>query len=183
MTDNSVFLGRISEDIPSQPEINPEATASFASIEHLKQMIRTGVLDIENHTEIQPEIEQIFQKFIHLASCGKCAPCREGTKRMRQLLKKIMEGNGTDQELDQLAELADMITNTALCGLGMKQYVIDPTVCKGCSRCAKQCPVDAISGQIRSPFVINPHKCIRCGSCTDTCAFHAISLTTFGYPA
>lgn len=102
---------------------------------------------------------------------------------MRQLLKKIMEGNGTEQELDQLAELADMITNTALCGLGMKQYVIDPTVCKGCSRCAKQCPVDAISGQIRSPFVINPHKCIRCGSCTDTCAFHAISLTTFGYPA
>lgn len=88
MTDNSVFLGRISTDIPSQPEINPEATASFASIEHLKQMIRTGVLDIENHTEIQPEIEQIFQKFTHLASCGKCAPCREGTKRMRQLLKK-----------------------------------------------------------------------------------------------
>lgn len=88
MTDNSVFLGRISTDIPSQPEINPEATASFASIEHLKQMIRTGVLDIENHTKIQPEIEQIFQKFTHLASCGKCAPCREGTKRMRQLLKK-----------------------------------------------------------------------------------------------
>lgn len=183
MTDHSVLLGRISTDMPSQPEINPEATASFASIEHLKQMIRTGVLDLENNTEVQPEIEQIFQNLSILKAVENVHLAEREQNACSQLLKKIMEGNGTDEELDQLAGLADMITNTALCGLGMKQYVIDPTVCKGCSRCAKQCPVDAISGQIRSPFVINPHKCIRCGSCTDTCAFHAISLTTFGYPA
>lgn len=92
MTDHSVLLGRISTDMPSQPEINPEATASFASIEHLKQMIRTGVLDLENNTEVQPEIEQIFQKFIHLESCGKCAPCREGTKRMAPTAQKNYGG-------------------------------------------------------------------------------------------
>ena len=56
----------------------------------------------------------------------------------------------------------------------LKRYFIDPQLCKGCSKCARNCPVGAISGEIRSPFVIDQEKCIKCGACMDGCSFHAV---------
>lgn len=127
---------------------------------------------------------------------------------MLETLERIIAGNGKMEDLDLLRELADMISNSALCGLGktapkpvisalkafpeefeehikekkcrtgicsaLVSYVIDPEKCKGCSKCARNCPVDAISGEIKSPFVIDTEKCIKCGTCMENCNFGAI---------
>ena len=131
-----------------------------------------------------------------------------GTKRMLEILERIVAGNGEMSDLDELEELADMIENTALCGLGksapkpvvstihafrkeyeehiidkkcragvcsnLRVFKIDPEKCKGCSKCAKNCPVNAITGKIKSPFTIDHSKCIKCGSCIDNCPFGAV---------
>ncbi|MBQ3107965.1 MAG: 4Fe-4S binding protein, partial [Firmicutes bacterium] len=138
----------------------------------------------------------------------KCVPCREGTKRMLEILERIVAGNGREGDIELLLELADTISSTALCGLGksapspvvstiknfrdeyeahinekrcpagacqkLKKIVIDPTLCKGCTKCARQCPVGAITGKVKEAHVIDLNKCIRCGSCITGCAFHAI---------
>ena len=128
---------------------------------------------------------------------------------MLEILERITSGSGRDGDIELLEELADTISNTALCGLGktaaspvvstiknfrdeyeahiyekrcpakacskLKRFVIDPDKCRGCSKCAKNCPVNAISGEIRSPFVIDTEKCIKCGACVSNCAFGAVS--------
>lgn len=154
------------------------------------------------------DIAKFFLEFTVDESCGKCAPCRIGTRRMLEILTKITEGKGTMEDLDRLEELCNSIKASALCGLGqtapnpvlstlryfkdeyiahvrdkkcpagvckaLSHYEIDPDKCKGCSICAKNCPVDAISGEIKSPFKIDPDKCIKCGVCITKCPFKAI---------
>ena len=155
------------------------------------------------------DIAKFFLEFTVDESCGKCTPCRVGTKRMLEILDRITEGKGTLEDIDKLESLAETIKTTALCGLGqtapnpvlstlryfrdeyiahvvdkkcpagvckaLLSYKIDPEKCKGCSICAKQCPVGAISGQVKSPFTIDPAKCIKCGVCEGKCPFKAIS--------
>ena len=151
----------------------------------------------------------VFLQFTVDESCGKCAPCRIGTKRMLEILNKITDGNGTMEDLETLEELAKHLQNSSLCALGqtapnpvlstmvnfrdeyiahvvekrcpagvckhLLRYSIDPEKCKGCSACARACPVNAISGEIRKPFTIDKSKCIKCGSCMEKCKFGAIS--------
>ena len=156
------------------------------------------------------EVARFFMNFTQNESCGKCVPCREGTKRMLEILERIVGGRGTMEDLDMLEMLASTISETALCGLGksaaqpvmstlhnfrdeyiahvvdkkcpahacaaMRRFVISADRCKGCSKCARNCPADAISGVVRSPFRIDPEKCIRCGACESACAFGAIHI-------
>ena len=126
---------------------------------------------------------------------------------MLEILNRIIDNQGSLEDLDLLESLANTITDTALCGLGQtackpvistlryfrKDYLrhvvdkhcpicngrrrrveINPELCKGCGKCAKQCPVEAISGQIRMPHVIDSEKCIKCGACWGSCPFGAI---------
>jgi NADH-quinone oxidoreductase subunit F len=154
------------------------------------------------------EVARFFMSFTQRESCGKCVPCREGTKRMLEILEKIVAGKGELSDLDELEELANMVQSMALCGLGksaplpvistlkrfrdeyvehivdkkcragvcsnLRVFKIDPEKCKGCSKCAKNCPVNAITGKIKSPFTIDNSKCIKCGSCIDNCPFGAV---------
>ena len=154
------------------------------------------------------EVARFFMSFTQRESCGKCTPCREGTKRMLEILERIVAGQGKLEDLDTLEELATMVKTMALCGLGksaplpvistlktfrdeyiehivdkkcraktctaLRKYVIDPNKCIGCSKCAKNCPVNAISGKIKQPFTIDSDVCIKCNACRENCAFGAI---------
>jgi len=153
------------------------------------------------------ETARFFMSFTQNESCGKCVPCREGTKRMLEILDRIVSNEGTMEDLELLENLSNTITETALCGLGQSAckpvqstlryfrdeylaHVVDhhcpicngrkrhleiiPELCKGCGKCARNCPMDAISGQIRMPHVIDTTKCIHCGACWGACPFGAI---------
>lgn len=180
----------------------------FDSLKKAGAMIGSGGLVVMDEHTCMVEVARFFMNFTQNESCGKCVPCREGTKRMLQILERIVAGQGEDGDLDMLLELADTISSTALCGLGktaplpvistikyfrdeyeahvrekrcpakscqkLKKIVIDAALCRGCSKCARGCPVEAISGKIKEPFVIDPLKCVKCGACIEACPFKAI---------
>ena len=182
----------------------------FDSLSKVGAMIGSGGLVVMDNNTCMVEVARFFMNFTQNESCGKCVPCREGTKRMLEILERIVAGNGTLEDLDLLEELAQTITDTALCGLGksaalpvvstlklfrdeyiehvvdkkcrshncqaLKKYVIDPNLCKGCSKCARSCPVSAINGKIKEPFTIDSEKCIKCGACISSCPFKAIYI-------
>ena len=180
----------------------------FDSLKKVGAMIGSGGLAVMNDKTCMVEVARFFMHFTQNESCGKCTPCREGTKRMLEILERIVHGKGEEGDIELLLELADTVSSTALCGLGksaanpvvstiknfrdeyeahifekrcptgncarLKRIVIDPAVCKGCSKCARQCPAGAISGELKSPFHIDLTKCLRCGACITACPFHAI---------
>ncbi len=180
----------------------------FDTLKKVGAMIGSGGLVVMDSHTCMVEVARFFMNFTQNESCGKCVPCREGTKRMLEILERIVAGEGRDGDIELLLELSETISATALCGLGksasfpvvstiknfreeyeahiydkkcpagacqkLKTIYIDPELCKGCSKCARQCPVGAIEGKIKEPFKIDLSKCIRCGSCIDACAFKAI---------
>ncbi len=187
---------------------NLDLPLDFDSLKKVGAMIGSGGLVVMDDSTCMVEVARFFMNFTQNESCGKCVPCREGTKRMLEILERIVAGNGKEGDIDLLLELADTISHTALCGLGktaampvvstiknfreeyeahiidkkcpagnckkLITYVIDPELCRGCSKCARNCPVEAISGEIKKPFVIDTTKCIKCGACKDNCNFGAV---------
>ena len=187
-----------------------DVSLDFDSLKKMGAMIGSGGLVVMDSNTCMVEVAWFFMNFTQNESCGKCVPCREGTKRMLEILERIVAGNGTMEDLDLLEELATMITETALCGLGksaalpvmstlklfrdeyiehvvekkcashtcsaLRRFVISPELCKGCSKCARNCPVGAISGKIKEPFTIDDSVCIKCGACESNCAFGAIHV-------
>ncbi|HJB01023.1 MAG TPA: NADH-quinone oxidoreductase subunit NuoF [Candidatus Mediterraneibacter merdavium] len=187
-----------------------DVNLDFDSLKKMGAMIGSGGLVVMDDNTCMVEVARFFMNFTQNESCGKCVPCREGTKRMLEILERIVAGNGKAEDLELLEDLATTITETALCGLGksaalpvmstlklfrdeymehvvdkrcasrtctaMKRYVISPERCKGCSKCARNCPADAISGKIKEPFTIDTERCIKCGACESSCAFGAIHV-------
>ena len=180
----------------------------FDSLKKVGAIIGSGGLVVMDDKTCMVEVARFFMHFTQNESCGKCVPCREGTKRMLEILERIVDGDGREGDIDLLLELADTISNTALCGLGktapspvvstiknfreeyeahirdkrcpaghckkLKRYWIDPVLCRGCSKCSRHCPADAITGTVKHPFTIDETLCLRCGVCIDQCAFDAI---------
>lgn len=187
-----------------------DVSLDFDSLKKMGAMIGSGGLVVMDSHTCMVEVARFFMNFTQNESCGKCVPCREGTKRMLEILERIVAGNGKLEDLDTLDELARTITETALCGLGksaalpvmstlklfrdeyvehvvdkkcashnctaLRKFVISPERCKGCSKCARNCPVGAISGKIKEPYVIDNERCIKCGACESSCAFGAIHI-------
>ncbi len=180
----------------------------FDSVKKFNAIVGSGGMVVMGQDTCMVEVARFFMSFTQRESCGKCTPCREGTKRMLEILERIVNGQGKLEDLDTLEELATMVKTMALCGLGksaplpvistlntfrdeyiehivdkkcraktctaLRKYVIDPNKCKGCSKCAKNCPVNAISGKIKQPYTIDPDVCIKCNACRENCAFDAI---------
>ena len=173
-------------------------------------MVGSGGLVVMAENTCIVEVARFFMNFTQNESCGKCVPCREGTKNMLKILEKIVAGKGEMSDLDTLEELAHAVKDGSLCGLGktapnpvlstlkyfrdeyiahikdkkcpagvctaMKKIVIQPDLCKGCTKCARICPVGAIEGTVKQPHHINPDKCIKCEACLTNCPFRAIVL-------
>ena len=179
----------------------------FDSLKKLGAIIGSGGLVVMDEDTCMVEVARFFMNFTRNESCGKCTPCREGTKRMLETLERIIANEGTMEDLELLEALSDTITDTALCGLGQTackpvmstlknfrqdylRHVVDKhcpicngrkrrleikaDLCKGCGKCARNCPMEAISGQPRMPYVIDNEKCIHCGACWGACPFGAI---------
>ena len=182
----------------------------YDSLKAAGAMVGSGGLVILDECTCMVEIARYFMHFTQSESCGKCVLCREGTKRMLEILEKITHGSGTLEDIETLEELAGTVRDGSLCGLGktapnpvlstlkyfrdeyiahvtdkvcpagqcaaFKTYVINAETCKGCGLCAKRCPVNAITGELKEPYTIDTAACIKCGVCVDSCKFGAVTL-------
>ncbi len=171
-------------------------------------MVGSGGLVVMNEDTCIVEVARFFMNFTQNESCGKCVPCREGTKNMLKILERIVKGKGEMKDIETLEELAVAVKDGSLCGLGktapnpvlstlkyfkdeyiahiqdkkcpagvceaMKTITINEELCKGCTKCARNCPVGAIEGTVKNPHKIDQSKCIKCGACVSSCPFKAI---------
>ena len=180
----------------------------YDSLLAIGSMMGSGGMIILDEDTCMVDISKFYLEFTADESCGKCTPCRIGTKRLLQLLTKITEGKGEPEDLVKIEELASHMKQSSLCALGQSApnpilstlryfrqeyvdhiekkhcdagvckalltYSIDPTKCRGCTLCARNCPTHAISGKVREVHVIDKDICIKCGVCMANCKFGAV---------
>ena len=191
------------------PAEHLDTPIDYESLSQIGSMMGSGGLIVMDDTKCMVNLAKFYLGFTVDESCGKCTPCRIGTKRMLEILEKITEGNGETEDLEKLERLAKTIQKASVCGLGqtapnpvlstMKyfrdEYIahirdkkcpakeckalraieIDPEKCRGCGICKKNCPVNAITGEVKQPHKIDEDICIKCGTCISKCPFKAIS--------
>jgi NADH:ubiquinone oxidoreductase subunit F (NADH-binding)/Pyruvate/2-oxoacid:ferredoxin oxidoreductase delta subunit len=201
------------------PEANLDIDIDYQSLIKVGAMMGSGGLVVMDEDTCMVGIAKFFMDFIQRESCGKCIPCREGTRRMLEILQRITTSRRNETEEDALERfrgimylnrLAGVIQDTSLCGLGrsapnpvlstlrwfrdeyeahvyerkcpagecteLLTYTIDSVKCRGCTLCAKNCPVGAVMGNAKAPHFILPDKCIGCANCAAVCKFDAVLI-------
>ncbi|NLG99126.1 MAG: 4Fe-4S binding protein [Chloroflexi bacterium] len=182
----------------------------YESLTQAGSIMGSGGMVVMDEDTCMVDIARFFMDFTQDESCGKCVPCRIGTRRLLEILTNICEGKGQPGDIERLEELSKEITSAALCGLGqgapnpvistlrffrdeyeahiyekrcpaktcraLIKYEIQQDVCTGCTVCARNCPVGAITGERRKPHYIDPDICVRCGICKQVCNFNAIAI-------
>lgn len=190
------------------PACHIDTPIDYDQLIALGSMMGSGGLIILDEDTCMVDIAKFYLEFTVDESCGKCTPCRIGTRRLLQFLEKITSGHGEPEDLDKIEELANHMRTASLCALGQTapnpvlstikyfrdeyiahivdktcpagvcksliSYAIDPVKCKGCTKCAHNCPVGAIRGAVREAHIIDRNKCIKCGLCAKNCNFDAV---------
>ena len=190
------------------PAKHLDTPIDYENLKAIGSMMGSGGLIVMDEDNCMVDVARFFLEFTVDESCGKCTPCRIGTRRLLEMLNKITEGKGTLEDIDKMEELCHYIQQNSLCALGqtapnpvlstlkyfrdeyeahvvekrcpagvckkLLQYEILADKCRGCTACARKCPVGAISGSVKEPHTIDRQKCIKCGACMDTCKFGAI---------
>ncbi len=172
----------------------------YDSLKEVGAMMGSGGMIIMDEKTDMVEIAKFYLDFTQDESCGKCTPCRIGTKRLHEMLEKLTNMEGSPEDLELLEELALNVQNTSLCGLGQSApnpvlstlrffrneyeayanrekphgYRVIEEECIGCTKCKRVCPVDAISGEVKKPHSIDQSICIECGACIEACPKGAI---------
>ena len=180
----------------------------FDNLVAIGSMMGSGGLIVMDEDTCMVDIAKFYLEFTADESCGKCTPCRIGTKRLLETLTKICDGKGEPEDLEKIKDIAEQMKSSSLCALGQSapnpvlsamehfgdeykghiydktcaagvcksllNYHIQPDVCKGCTLCKRNCPANAISGEVKSAHVIDTKKCIKCGQCIQHCRFNAI---------
>ena len=192
------------------PEELLDTVIDYKALSATGAIMGSGGMVVMDDSTCMVEMARFFLDFTAKESCGKCVHCRLGTKRMLEILTRITEGNGKEEDIELLEELCLAIKDGALCGLGqtapnpvlttlkyfkneyvehivdkkctahectnLLRYEINAELCKGCTLCAKKCPVSAISGTVKNAHVIDIDKCIKCGNCVSVCRFNAVEV-------
>ncbi|MBU0758257.1 MAG: 4Fe-4S binding protein [Nanoarchaeota archaeon] len=189
------------------PEDKLDTPFDYESIQELGAIIGSGGLVVMNNKACMVDVAKYFMNFAQEESCGKCTPCREGTKRLLEMIEKISDGLADEKIIDQIEKLALFVKDNSLCGLGQTapnsvlttiRYFRDEYMahiekkkcpsgacqhltrylilnnCVGCGNCARNCPVNAITGKLKEKHLIDQEKCVKCGKCYESCAFDAI---------
>jgi NADH:ubiquinone oxidoreductase subunit F (NADH-binding)/NAD-dependent dihydropyrimidine dehydrogenase PreA subunit len=201
------------------PEQHLDIQIDYESLKTVGAMMGSGGLVVMDDKTCMVDVAKFFMDFIQRESCGKCIPCREGTRRLLEILDAITRGRRSESGISSLERfhgvvnmerLARVIQDTSLCGLGQSapnpvlstlqwfrheyeahifdrhceagvctellNYTIDAEQCTGCTKCARNCPSEAIMGAVKSPHYIIQDKCIGCGQCLQVCSFHAVHV-------
>lgn len=190
------------------PAEHMDVPIDYDNLIAIGSMMGSGGLIVMDEDTCMVDIAKFFLEFTVDESCGKCTPCRVGTKRLYEMLDKITKGEGTLEDIDKMEELCYHIKSNSLCGLGqtapnpvlstlqyfrdeyiahvkdktcpagvcksLLKYYIEPDKCRGCTLCARQCPVGAIDGKVKEVHKINTDRCVKCGACIEKCRFGAI---------
>jgi NADP-reducing hydrogenase subunit HndC len=200
------------------PEQFLDTPVEYETLQKLGSIMGSGGMVVVDEDSCMVDFARFFMEFCCDESCGKCPPCRVGTRQMLNILNRICAGDGELDDIQKLEDLAAMVKDTSLCGLGqtapnpvlttlkyfrheyeahitdkccparvcrdLLNFKIDEPLCKGCSLCARACPVQTIGriGTLKK-FEIHEEKCIHCGACFEVCRFDAVKKTSPGQQA
>ena len=187
-----------------------DLTVDYESLASAGSIMGSGGMVVLDQDTCMVDMARYFLAFTQAESCGKCMPCRLGTKQMLDILNDICAGKGSLEDMALLEDISAAVQNGSLCGLGQTapnpvrstlryfkdeyeshvihhkcragvckplfHYEIDPELCNGCGRCAKNCAVGAISGEKKEPHYINLTDCTKCGICYQSCKYQAIAI-------
>jgi len=192
------------------PTSDLDLAVDYETLGEAGSIMGSGGMVVMDENTCMVDIARFFMEFTQEESCGKCVPCRVGTRRILEILERICAGGGIPEDIPMLRSLCDEIKQDSLCGLGqgapnpvvstlnhfldeyeahiyekrcpakvcrnLISYHISEENCTGCTVCARNCPVNAITGERKQLHVIDQDACIRCGICFQVCNFDAVEV-------